>query len=529
MADSINCQPCLRDDKETAATVYCYNCAENMCADCQSYHRKSKASSNHKLSNSLEKEKCEELVSIAEECKKSKDDTGEQNASRSVQQTLIEFERCIDACLSYERQNQKTVQDSKLRIKQDLEQVKRQLEETYQTLRKNVLKNTEEIGEKILKSSSNRTDKMDVLKREVTALKLEADTVATHGSSLQTYLHTRHSRQAICNFQESIQILKQEVVSCDIDLKEHKPLTTVIESILNCFKVHEKYSEPDLPSCLACDMPAQYNGRKFHERTATLELETCLSEDMDWPRSCQWIRDYIILASQTRSKLLLYDTTTNTSLSTYQCTNEPWSMTSIDHETFAVCGLDKPIVDILKIDRNQIKLKQSINTKSAVVGLSFDGRNKQLICLSKTERAIFYLRLDGQIMFTVPVGEDLKPDLAKSYCLALDKRTQIIYISCCDSGKVLAITKEGEKLGQLTHVDSVALSCPWEVTVDADSNVYICIMHSQYVLQCDKDLNVIKKLLQENTPLGISFNKVMSKIALTGNFNSGWLKVYKLE
>ncbi|XP_045203040.2 uncharacterized protein LOC123556401 [Mercenaria mercenaria] len=567
------CKPCLRDGKNVGAKIYCHECEEGLCMDCNTYHKKIKSSLNHNVCDIETKSKeieagqllrqltrcpdhkheevkylcndhdvlccnecaivnhrkCENLVCLNEESSNVSTDDG-----ISAEKKLEELENSIDILSEGERKKYDGIKETNTEIQRELNDFKTKIENACKKLETTVLQDVKERCNCVLETSSANASKISHLKSKVSLLKQTAEAVRSNASTKCQILFERKLGNELHELEEQMLSLSDNSLTCKIRLVELKPVNDIIESISNCLQVKENSSEFNSQESPASQIQAHEGNSSFRQRNATLEKELDY-DSYGCPKYCTWAGKYIIVALQDQLELLQFDAEKMTFLSTYKCLSYPCSMTRINDTTIAVSLPEVQSIIVMNVLPRQLELKTKISSKFAYHAISYNESVRHLICLSQTAGAIDFMDVDGHQKFAVPVTKNEVPKLQSAHAVAFDQQTERIYVSSTDWDTVIALDKSGTIFKELTNGENVNLRGPLDVVLDSENNVYVFGRGGNPILQCDKDLNVIREIMHTESKLeyaySMSFNKDMSKFVISEQHGLGslYLKVYSFK
>ncbi|KAL4233356.1 hypothetical protein ACF0H5_008038 [Mactra antiquata] len=343
------------------------------------------------------------------------------------------------------------------------------------------------------------------------------------------YLYDRQHRRdkTHSKFRSDLSDVADEVKHRDIKLIHLRSVEDICELIRNCVGVQEaietKYFEfgqlsgSDSYQNIDVSMKAVESNNSFEIGDA--DYAVC---------ACAWLNESIVLASNVKNQLIMLDPLTQRILHTKKCESHPSSIVAVDQRNFAVC-YDTNAIDIFKIQDQQLKHERTIKLNLEILAASMDEINNRLICLSPTTGQIAFVPLDKSLDDIQSVAKAAHDELDDSYDIDYDQKVNKIFVASHLQDKVISFDVHGERLSSCNKVN---VHSPFAVTVDNMGSVYIVHTGGHCVLQYDRNLNFVRKLISETSnakdPCCMAFNKDGKRFVIAGHGVKTWINVYNI-
>ncbi|XP_053382716.1 uncharacterized protein LOC128549629 [Mercenaria mercenaria] len=557
-----HCDPCLREEIEAKAIIYCYDCSEKLCEECKRHHRKSKSSSKHKLIDASEQcgdfdlteldyfinlskcpkhgsedvkylckdhdqlccsecaivthRKCEDLVSLADEVKGNENENGESD----IQKRLELVDDHTDKLIEHEKKFISDLNAKETEVKSYLKDFKANLDDAYNKLEIRILSEMSTRKLALSNASSSQKESVESLKDDIRQSAEKMKKASELGTARHIFLLKREMGKDIKLYEETCTILQQQSSKTLLTVTETSPLQEAVKTIHDLFKVQETMTESH--------PPFMTRARDFKDRKMTLMKEFDLQMNYQ-PQYCLWMENSIIVDFFDSETIIAYNSENGSVLSFFECSSPPMGLATLENAEFAVALPKSNKIDILKIHRNQMSyVRLLVNSRSELI--AYNRRDKRLFALSKSQGTVNKFCLDGRDSGMINLQSNEKNVLAGAYNVAFDQSFNFMYISSHDTHKLLCIDLTGKPVFTYCHQN---LRHPWSVTADNGGNIYV----ASYTSNCVHQLSIKGQLVREiatvdhniESSLAISFNKQMNEFVITCDAPKKCMKIFQFE
>lgn len=282
-----SCDSCRRVDTVSHASVFCYQCNEQLCDQCNKHHKMNKASSSHKTQSMTEvkdvrtlgmlkrltqcpvheakrikylcKEhdelccnecaivkhrKCENVVSLDEEIERAKTDE-----SQSTEEILKELASHADMLLRYEQTEKLEIESTEETCVKALATLKRNVEEAYKALEIKIREDAKKNRDVITKNIEAQKGDLERYKKELNESIHRLTVVKQIGQEVHMYITERELRLEVETFKEKLKDLDKQANNKKIVIDESSS-ETKLEICMRAFiNVNVKSVRPSLPTC----------------------------------------------------------------------------------------------------------------------------------------------------------------------------------------------------------------------------------------------------------------------------------------
>ncbi|XP_053382715.1 uncharacterized protein LOC128549628 [Mercenaria mercenaria] len=556
-----NCDPCLREEIEAKAIVYCYDCTEKMCEECKRHHRKSKLSSNHKLidvkDGCVEKmdlseleyffnlskcpkhgsedvkylckdhdqlccsecaivthRKCEDLVSLADEVKGNEEGN---NGESDIQKRLGVVGDYTGKLIEHETKFISDLNTKETEVKSCLKDFKANLDNAYNKLEKRILSEMSTRKSALTKASSLQKESAERLKDNIRQSAEKLKKASKLGTARHIFLLKREMGKDIEVYEKTCTGLQQQSSTTLLTIAEASPLQEAVKAVHNFFKVEKTMTE-SLP-------PFMMRGRDFNDRKITL-MKTFDLQMNKQPRYCLWIENSIVVAFFSSTTIIAYNSENGSILSSFGCSSPPTDLATLENGEFAVALPTSNKIDILKIHKNQMSyVRLLVNSKLELT--AYSRRNKQLLAMSRSDRMIRKFTLEGRNAGEIKFSGISSNDIGSAYNIYFDDEYNRIYISShMGSGPLHCVDESGKSEFQYK------IQCPWSVITDIEGNVYVASYSNHCIQQLNREGQLLKEIVSADSvqyPMAMSFNNQMNKMVITCDSSNKKMQIYQFE
>ena len=533
------CNACARDSESVAATSWCVNCCESLCAACVRYHRRHKQSSQHKvidivdikdIESSLQQtdifcsehpeeklkafchdhsavccmtcvmlthRKCDNVQSVenaAESKKKSKEHT---NLEESFTDMKSHLEKLVKIKVGNMTDCEKSISDIKLEINQ---------------LFDNLIKHVGQLRDKALHDVSA------VEKEMLPNLESERDDLKCKISAIENdiqLLHTNTKFAPPAQYLQSLEKLKEQSQILDRYMKDK---AKSLENVRISFRPSEKISEitKSLVTFGTIMVDREMLSSMMTSRTKATELLSrtpSLVSDMHIDcHACgtMFLEDGHILISKTGPKLLeLWDDNCKL-LSSLALPGYPYGI-KMTSPTEGIVVIWKTALLYFKINDNNISEVKRVQVPVSRDffyhnGRYYIGSDNKIIVQDSNHQHVRDIAVDAYVGYMAPRDDD-------TLCYTID-----------GGHELHCITLDGKSVFQYSHDKLQDIT---GVTVDCAGNIYVCGLRSKNVHQLNRD-GQLQRIMFDNLPAGpfcISFSKDHDKVVIGCG---GRMLLYKL-
>ncbi|XP_063404179.1 uncharacterized protein LOC134687651 [Mytilus trossulus] len=512
-SDWSNCAVCDHRHVTKPSVVWCSECDEGLCGDCNEHHSISRSSRNHATVSIAEFKKLpKEILQIATVCKthnekyelfcrkhdcpcckkcvkshndcKGLTDINEliknvktSNAFYEIEQTLLEV-----------AENIKLIKTNREGNWTSLEKQKKIIEEEIKQTRTNINHHLDELQDKLLnelkaaeqKENSNIQKLLSDLKtkeREITEFKVNIDNIKQHASELQTFLAIKHFETVISVAEKFIHsIIKSDATNrANISCQFTKSLAQITSSV-------QKFGEINV-SCEPCNLSIKKRKQKQAQimvaiptkniDNLTLTLLKRINTELSNVLGCSLLPDgRMVFACLKQDKTIVFKADGSKDIEIDNI-GPTFDVAFIGDDCIAVTSANIKKINI--IDTKNKKLKKTIEVTSAIDGIAYkDGhliycaRDKglQMISLSNESVTTIINKKLSDFAFVATFGDKL-------FYTDSDNHS----VTCCDyHGNIL-----------WTFCDTNVLEFPLGISADNDGNVFVVGYFTQNVVVISPD------------------------------------------
>ena len=281
------CAQCVKDKISSQATVYCYECSEQLCDKCKEIHKKITILSSHRLCDIKNREgsvaklellksltrcpehiseevryvcmdhdqlccnecaivthrKCNRMVSIKREFAKI------DSSVRSSNERLDEIDKFLDQLIQYEVQHQSLIQARRNEMKDKLKDIKKRIDKAFESMENSVCAEFDEKSDFILKKSRIQKEEIQSLKSELKTSVDKLQAAKELGQHLHLFVMQRTVANEIDRRGDEIRRLYDKLSSDIVQASENTISETTEANIAGLFSIKQKKSGADVPLC----------------------------------------------------------------------------------------------------------------------------------------------------------------------------------------------------------------------------------------------------------------------------------------
>ncbi|XP_045202472.2 uncharacterized protein LOC123555950 [Mercenaria mercenaria] len=269
------CDLCLREDVKKRGIVYCYNCLEILCKECERHHKKNKASISHKLidisrdaiewntkdydyyerhskctKHRLKYVKflckthdefcCEKCVQTEhKKCKL----VDEVYLNAEIKQTLENMEQTADKLIKHESNYRSKLDAEEEEGRWRLENLKEHIDYSYEKFKSIILTETLVRRRYLSSASLLQTASVEKLKAEIRSSS-EVVENATIQNKLPSFLLLREVQQELQEYEEKLIQFKRKASSVTVPVVETASVQDIFKEVDKFVRVEETPLEP---------------------------------------------------------------------------------------------------------------------------------------------------------------------------------------------------------------------------------------------------------------------------------------------
>lgn len=552
------CYLCLEENLSVSAVIWCLDCHEFLCKDCDHHHGKSKLSKHHKtiqhddLQNISEamltiKNTCSEHDEKFEffctfhdcpcciRCIKEHKDCSEVGPIKDVldkvkssaafihlERDLENTNRNLDKLCNHLMEYKKRVHEQKGRDMKELERLHKSISKHIDSIQKILLNDMSIAEENIVSEVNSLTCKIEDKRKAVASLRTDLFHLQDKASDLQSLLGIRKVESKIVEMNKFAEDIKKECSNEKHLELQFLPSIVAFETSLTSFgKICVTTTASNIQLDAGKDQAQLFVPKKDIEGlTLTKKLTIKLSKDF----TSLSITDCAILpgerfvfVDEESKKLLLYD-----------CEGILKDTFSVfkDFTPFSVCHFSDNTVIVSVTSDNKLQYFD-FSTKSVLNTVTLNGKCSGVDCNGKniivrvlTHNVILFRDLKGKAISRVNTPSTCTTHVA----ISNDK------IYCTDNrGMVLCYKVSGEHLLTYEHE---SLRDPIGITVDSSERVYVTCLQNNSVVVISSGFGSSKVLLTSaeglKSPLAVDVDQKKSLLVVC-NHTDGQAFVYNVQ
>ncbi|XP_061169477.1 E3 ubiquitin-protein ligase Midline-1-like [Saccostrea echinata] len=532
------CDACKRGNEEEIASDWCETCMEALCGICTKCHKKSLASSQHRIipirslkeNVHVDRSETREYCSIHQEKIKYFCDDHHEACCMHCECTV---HRTCTQVVTVEKQAHDLLKTQK--ISKIIKQIKQYIEalEKVKTDGKNNMAEIDKASDDMIKQSTElKTELMTQIEilfekhlNEISRVTKECRKKLTE--SVEGFSDRKLLGDSYVKTLESIKESGSSIALVIEYYKIKKHIFKVAESEVPQIEFHVKQDFQQklceiLKLSTFANLTLGEQLKNFHfDMNILNQTSLYLICELDYSQGeitggC-FLPDGDVLLVDTQSKQIAYHNSTGKFLKYFSLRFFPDDLTLVDpnsHDFFITCSWGSARgIHSVSLSADKTKLMENLNFKC---------HNKDSKCFGITCRSGFiYVACGTFILKMDTVGNvisNLKTE-EKTHSVALNRNNHIIS-SSCSSHSVTSMNEIGERFFRYTHPD---LKYPYGLDVDYEGYIYVCGRDSNniYVLLPSGEL---LQILKTSKPNCIKFKKD-SRVCFIGSYKSCSTKI----
>ncbi|XP_063426089.1 uncharacterized protein LOC134709891 [Mytilus trossulus] len=534
------------------SVVWCSECVQGLCGECQNHHAVSKATKSHEtVSINKYKKFPTKVLQIAQNCKlhnkmyevfcrkhdcpcckqcvkshnncegltdlnKIIKNVKTSSAVNEIEQTLLEVVDNIRRLSANRKANLKCLENKKSEIEAEIKQIRMKINHHLDKLQEDLIKalmRVEELEKRKIKKILTSLKKKE---KDIAEVQDNFASIKQHASELQTFLTMKDIEKDIAceeNFIQSIAIsvsLNQVNISCQID----KSLQKITANVPKFGEISVSSDPCDFSFPKRKDKQAQIMvsppTRNIDNRTLTFQKH--INTRMSDVYGCSLLSDEKMVFSSYTDNNIRVLTSDGSKDFEIKDIGQTVDVVSIGDDCIAVTSGKSNHIFI--IDLRKQKLKKAIKVNSKIDGVAY--KDGHLIYCAR-ERGIQMIRLNDE---TNTYVSNIKLPVFAYVTTFGDK---LFYTNCDDS--VTCCDNHGHILW--TFCDKSVLRSPQGVSVDNDGNVYVVGRYTSNVVVIAADGQHHRQLLSSEDglsfPWALHYDTSTNKLLVANPSNEAFL------
>ena len=556
------CEPCLSENEQEKASMYCYDCNEYLCDSCGKLHKKFKTFKGHNIGDLLNVpfviaeqffdsltacpcstqehavfycidhkqmccNNCTETVHSV--CTKLDSQTfhARPQSNDEVQQweeitSTIDYQgKQVSEIIDNETKVSDELVENETSLTKQLHTIKASIEDAFNQLESRAKREFSEAKETLVKSIESQEASAQGLKAELKEIKDKTDLIDNHGNHTHKILFGRSVQVGTINrLNESIDNLYANSTAKIIESQMTTCLEKVTDSILSLIQVQLINQRP----AFLFKPPVQKEPRLL----ATLNLREKSYKDWFYPEGCVWIGDFIVISISGQNVVKLVDVTSYAVVDTHVCRSEPLALCAMQGGQVGV-WLPKDVhIDVLAIEDGRFKHVKGIEIPCKARDIQFDIDNDQFVAMCREDGAIKLLDTDGEHLESLSIEKKISETVEDSLRFRFSSKHKGFYISGYCMHHLVGMNLDGEVIFDYKHKN---LRYPVGCDLDDDGNIFVASWKGQSIHEVSK-LGEHKRVLLEGElyyPQSLCFNGSKDKFAVIHTLAGSHLHVYSFE
>ncbi|CAC5385036.1 unnamed protein product [Mytilus coruscus] len=554
-----SCDICLNLHVTKSSSIWCSECEEAICQDCEQRHRIQKATKNHKtipiedyqelplyITNiklecedhnqkldfycsfhnepcctrcvSVKHKDCRELTPLPEIVEGVKSST----AFCDLEDRVRDLSQVIDQMIKEKLDNKYNLEVQRKTIIAEVELVRKAINKHLDTIQAELLNTLREDEGRQEDNIVCLVGKLGQLKQNVDEIVTALEKAKLHASNFQTFLGVDNWTREIVNLERKIKSVQSDTGMSNVHLQiKMHPLLDMIEKDISKFGKLEVSFSPPTKLVLRKNKQSQQLYTPLPLPTSEIKLSKHRSFHISKEKSgcmitgCDMFEDgriVVAYCSNVKKRLVVMNCE-GSFVNKIKLEDRPFDVTVIDPNTVAVTLF--AIKNICTVDVNSSKILWTISVNENCYGICFvDGK----LVVSLANQVFQFVDLSGNVLSNVP-----KMDNA-SYCSVMKDN---IYYAAQDNDVVYCCDMNGRVQWKFGCAKSYF---PNGIANDASGNVFVTCREANKVIVIESSGTKSRELLTSDAglkqPIAINYNR-KSNILLICNIH-GQCFIYKI-
>ncbi|XP_076108066.1 uncharacterized protein LOC143076234 [Mytilus galloprovincialis] len=547
------CHLCEEEDVFNVAIVWCADCENFLCKDCEKHHGRSKASKDHQtisqdeykklpsfivgITNRCEKHDqkydfyckfhgdpccvkcikdnhkgCRDLDPLVEVLSGIKTSAKVSNLDKEFNILLENF----DMVVKYLNIRKATFEKNKTASLKEIRNLRASINKHLDKIEKKIVDDLSEAFNKIKLQSDHLTSEIEDRRKVIKNLQNDLSKMTKHATDLQIYVDLQYLEKSTTEEDRYLIDLQRNGQLDDIGLETK--LSSDLKCLTNNIRTFGNAIAHSSPCSLQLKTSSEPQVHLLVSSIVTIDsinptLKTTLKIPKRFKRfkvyGCQILPDGKHLLLDTVSKsLLLFSKEGEYIEKVISFKDEPNDLCYIKDSLIAVTFLTVP--NLLLIDLIQKDITKSITVEGSCYGIDSDGATL-VVSLNDRPKRLVTLDLEGTILSEIGVpGEyTVRTALYKNNIVCSDWKDNLIY----------CYTKNGDLLWKYKHVD---ICEPFGITVDKHGFIYVACTRNGKIVVLSEDGKISRTILLKNGivgPRAINIDKTSSSLLVTSSLN----------
>ncbi|XP_052065987.1 uncharacterized protein LOC127705683 [Mytilus californianus] len=542
---SLSCGVCDLRHTNKPAIVWCTECDEGLCTECQEHHSLSKGTKNHRVILITEYLKLpSDVLKISQYCSKHNkqfqiycrkhespccskctveshnecrdivdlhdviQNTKASNALCEIEETFVEVAENLNKIRLYHKKNLSTFIDSRKEIENEITKIRLKINNHLDELQKDFIKQLYAVEEKEKSKICQLLSSLEKTQKEIADYQANIANIKHHATDLQMFLSLRQIEEDVYSKDKLLQSIAEGSEQHLLSYKMNSSIQNIMSEIKSFGEVHIETRPMDI-------VLTKKKAKQAQMMVPTIQLRSIESIKLKRHKTIN------LQSTNTRGCCILpdgriaYTSFANCTISvcniegknelTVKMPNTPYAIVFIiDDNALAVTSGYSPNKSITIIDMEKKQIRKTISLDSYNFGIAL-----------KENKMIYSAENKGIRMinpFDESISDIIREKLPSNCYIATLKEN--IYYTNIDRNTVTCYNLQGKI--QWTFLNINVLKTPLGIDVDTDGNVYVVGYQSNNVVVISPDGQRHREVLTARdglqSPSLLHYSRIMNQL-----------------
>ncbi|XP_071121518.1 putative autophagy-related protein 11 [Mytilus edulis] len=515
---SPSCGVCDLRHNTKPSIVWCTECDEGLCTECQEHHSLSKASRNHNVIPINEYQKlpidvlkitqycsihdekfqiycqkhecpccskcvveshklCQDIVNLDDVIQNAKT----SNALSEIEETLVEVTENLQKIRHHQQNNQSTLKEKRKEIEKEIKKTRMKINSHLDKLQEDLMKQLYGLEEKENSKICQLLSSLDKNQKEIAECQTKIGNIKTHATDLQMLLSMRQIEKDVYSKEKFLQSLVEgeHLKMTFLSYKINTSIQNIMSNIISFGEVHMESKSCDILLIKKKEKQAQMMVPTAQSRSIEnikLTEHKTINTQEKYIYGCCMLPDCKLAFTYYNEQRIKVFNNKGSKDFVMKMPCNPFDVVyNSEDNTLAVTSgwSEKKCITIIDLERKQIK--KTISLDSYIYGIAL--KDNRLI-YSAEDKGIRMVKLSDESI------SDVVREPMPSQCYVATFRDNI-YHTNRSSHAVTCYNLQGDT--QWKFLNESVLKSPYGIDVDSDGNVYVVGFNSNNLVVISPD------------------------------------------